>query len=261
MGQYLGGQGIVFPAAASGEFTAKAVKISSTIAHARVGVVGSVVNLVLGLIFVLGIPIPSFSGFGFVACPIVTTVTEICICSSFFMIAFVFFGLHRSTWDGFDRANVNRERILEYSKVYVPAALSSASDWWRVTVIGFIASTLGTMELAVFSVSYRIFWMTLTLVGALGSALGVRLSLYMGSGHVSKAKEALRVASLLCLTILFVSSAFVFWNVRSIAKIFSDDVAVVDTFADNALPLTLMLIFMNFSVYLERILTALGKTK
>jgi len=39
--------------------------------------VALVLNLVLGLIFVLGIPIPQWNGFGFEACPIVTALGKL----------------------------------------------------------------------------------------------------------------------------------------------------------------------------------------
>tara|TARA_R110002050_G_scaffold34056_5_gene86208 strand:+ start:137 stop:277 length:141 start_codon:yes stop_codon:yes gene_type:complete len=40
--------------------------------------------------------------------------------------------------------------------IYVPAALSSASDWWRLSIIGILAATLGDVELAVFNTRYSI---------------------------------------------------------------------------------------------------------
>ena len=38
--------------------------------------------------------------------------------------------------DGWSWSHVTRERVVAYVKMYVPAALSIASDFWRVSVIG-----------------------------------------------------------------------------------------------------------------------------
>ena len=40
------------------------------------GVMAMLMNLAGGLIFVLGIPVANFSGYGFIACPIVTLAVE-----------------------------------------------------------------------------------------------------------------------------------------------------------------------------------------
>jgi hypothetical protein len=47
-------------------------------------------------------------------------------------------GLHLECWpaDGFAWQHITRARVCAFLKVYVPAAVVSASDWWRVAAIG-----------------------------------------------------------------------------------------------------------------------------
>lgn len=116
---------------------------------------GLVMNLVLGLIFVLGWPIPGFHGYQFEACPIVTTVvTYVSLATMLYMYVHVQ-KLHEPAWGGWDFKEITWERIKTFCELYFPAALSSASDFWRVAVIGAVAARLGEEEVAVFNTSYR----------------------------------------------------------------------------------------------------------
>jgi MATE family multidrug resistance protein len=116
---------------------------------------GLVMNLLFGLILVLGWHIPGFDGFGFAACPIVTMVVTYVQLA---IILYIYVGikkLHTPCWDGWNMSEVTWARIKTFSELYFPAALSSASDFWRVAVIGAVAAKLGEEEVAVFNTSYR----------------------------------------------------------------------------------------------------------
>ena len=39
-----------------------------------------------------------------------------------------------------------KDRVFEFYKLYLPSALAIASDFWRVTVIGVIAASRGSVE-------------------------------------------------------------------------------------------------------------------
>jgi Na+-driven multidrug efflux pump len=94
-------------------------------------------NLVLGLYFVLGIPSgfpKGFLGFGFEACPIVTT-TLVYVQLAVFVIVYCWWQkLHEPCWDGWKWSEITYARITTFSELYFPAALSMASDFWRVAV-------------------------------------------------------------------------------------------------------------------------------
>jgi Na+-driven multidrug efflux pump len=117
--------------------------------------IGLILNLVLGFIFVLGWPIPAFRGYQFAACPIVTA------CMTYIQLAIIlivyvhFQKLHLPAWGGLNRSEITWTRIKTFCELYFPAAMSSASDFWRVAVIGTIAAKLGEEEVAVFNTSYR----------------------------------------------------------------------------------------------------------
>jgi Na+-driven multidrug efflux pump len=117
--------------------------------------IGLTMNLVLGLIFVLGWPIKGFNGFGFTACPIVTAVVTYVQLAIILILYVRIQKLHAPCWDGWNMSEITWARVKTFSDLYFPAALSSASDFWRVAVIGAIAAKLGEEEVAVFNTSYR----------------------------------------------------------------------------------------------------------
>ena len=147
-------------------------------------------NLLFGLIFVLGIPIPNFSGFGFVSCPWVTTTV---VYVQGFLLGYIAChrqSLHKKCWDGWSRSSITIERIKTFSGLYFPAALAAASDFWRMGVIGMIAANLGELEVGVFNTSYRIMWIVLILVSAVANAGGIKMSLRLGGGDAAGARQA-----------------------------------------------------------------------
>jgi hypothetical protein len=98
---------------------------------------------------------------GFAACPVVTTVVEWLQLG----LVLAYCAAHRRThhlrtaWPmaGWAlRSHVTPQRVRQYLRQYVPAAASIGSDWWRLSAVGAIATTLGPLELAIFSASYRI---------------------------------------------------------------------------------------------------------
>ena len=113
---------------------------------AYVSAFGAVLNLVLGLLLVLGIPVPGWNGFGYIACPSVTVASEYSQLVMFFLYACLWKRLHEECWGGCAPSHITRARVWEYIKMYTPAALSGASDWWRVSVIGVFAARLGSTE-------------------------------------------------------------------------------------------------------------------
>ena len=155
----------------------------------------------LVLIFVLGIPIPNFYGCGFIACPIVTSTVGYVQLFYFWFVFCYMQGLHRPCWDRWSW-NETVQRIPAFSKLFFPVALASASDYWRVAVIGYIAVRRGEREIAVFNTSYRLMWTVLIMVGALSGAVGIKIGLRLGNGDASVAKQVGYVAIGLCLGFL-----------------------------------------------------------
>ena len=110
---------------------------------------GLALNLILGLIFVLGWPIPGFQGYQFAACPVVTTVVTYI---QLIIILYVYVWkrrLHEACWGGWKLDEITWKRVKTFSALYFPAAMGSASDFWRVAVIGAVAAKLGEEEVAV----------------------------------------------------------------------------------------------------------------
>lgn len=219
-------------------------------------------NLVVGLVLVLGVPIPGFEGYGFVACPIVTCLVEYVQVTGFVLYYCLNKGLHKPGWPGWSWEHVTRARVVEFASMYFPAALSGASDWWRVTVIGVVAAALpGENDLAVFNSSYRILWMCLIFIGALGGATGIKLGMALGAGNGARARMLARLGICCAVVTLFVLAVAVYSMPRQLAHIFSTDPDVIDEFERIRLPLAATMFFMNLSVMLERIPISMGRTR
>ncbi|CAJ1441371.1 unnamed protein product, partial [Effrenium voratum] len=214
---------------------------------------GMLLNLVGNLILVLGLAIPNWPGLGFPACPWVTTCVEF---FQLFLLWFIFchcLQLHKDCWPGWSRDHITRERVVQFLRMYLPAALSIGSDFWRVSAIGAIASEIGPDDLAVFNASYRICWMALTFLGALAGAVGVQLNIALGKGSTADAKRTAKVGTVMAVVFLLVLGALVVCIPRSLAKIFSNDPKVADLFAYCRWPFCAFVVLMNMSVNLERI--------
>jgi len=219
-----------------------------------------ILNLSLGLVFVLGIPFPSFNGFGFVACPIVTAVVVYLQFAFFFLKYIHHQRLHEPCWDGWSWNHITTARVKTFVTLYFPAAMGSASDFWRVAVIGAIAAKLGETEVAVFNTSYRIMWIVLILVNAISSASAIKMSMRLGNMDPNGARQAGLVAISLSFVILVVISALVFVYARGFGMIFTQDEKFMELFAEARLPFATTVFLMCFSVAIEKVPYSMGRT-
>jgi multidrug resistance protein, MATE family len=218
-------------------------------------------NLALGLVFVLGIPIPHFDGYGFAACPIVTTLV---VYVQLFVLWYVFVHLqrlHEPCWGGWVRAEITGPRLQAFCDLYFPSALSISSDFWRVAVIGAVAAKLGTVEVAVFNTSYRIMWIVLIMVNSLASAAGIKMSMRLGNMDHLGAKQAGHVGIGMSAVVLALIGLLVVWKIRWLGQIFTSDDEFLNLFAEAKWPFTVTLVLMNLSVAIERIPFSMGRTK
>ena len=168
-------------------------------------------------------------------------------------------GLHRPCWGGWSWKDAV-ERIPAFSKLYFPAALASASDYWRVAVIGYIAARLGEREVAVVNTSYRLMWTVLIMVGALSGAAGIKVSLRLGNGDASGAKQAGYVAIGLCIVFLVMFAIVASFYSRAFGHIFTNDEAFLDMWQECWYPFLATLTLMNLAVAIERIPYSMGRT-
>eukprot|EP00913_Durusdinium_trenchii_P034060 g31880.t1 len=236
--------------------------------------IGMLLNLVGNLILVLGLTVPNWTGFGFPACPWVTTTVEFL---QLFILWFIYcrtLRLHSECWPGWSWDWPARDRVVQYVKMYLPAALSIGSDFWRrsaaefseevtevdgVSVIGTIASEVGPDDLAVFNASYRICWMALTFLGALAGGVGVQLNIALGKGSTADAKHAAWVGTMMAIVVLVVLGVLILCIPRSLARIFSNDPKVLDLFESCRWPFAAFAVLMNLSVNIEKIPMAAGR--
>lgn len=218
-------------------------------------------NLAFGLFFVLGIPLKTFHGFGFQACPWVTTGVE------YMQLLFVFFiyikwqKLHEPCWDGWNIKEITRERIKTFSELYFPAALGMASDFWRVAVIGAVAAKLGEEEVGVFNTSYRIMWIVLVMVMALSGASGINMTMRLGQMDHRGAKQAGHVGLAMACGVCTIIGLAVWSYIGAFGRIFTNDPIFLALFAEVRTPFCITLVLMNFSIALEKIPYSMGRTQ
>lgn len=216
-------------------------------------------NLFGTLVLVLGLSIPNWNGFGFRACPVVTTSVEYI---QLFLLWFVFCfwkKLHLECWSGWSLEEITRERVVPYVKMYVPSALSIASDFWRVAAIGAVARTMSPDDLGTFNITYRVCWICLTFVGSLAGAVGIQLNVALGKGSVSEAKQSIRVGLLFCSLVLAALGLFMVCVPRTLGSVFSEDEKILDLFAENRWAMMAFTVLMNFAVCLELVPRAAGR--
>eukprot|EP01062_Namystynia_karyoxenos_P005879 TRINITY_DN12031_c0_g1_i1.p1 TRINITY_DN12031_c0_g1~~TRINITY_DN12031_c0_g1_i1.p1 ORF type:complete len:533 (+),score=119.83 TRINITY_DN12031_c0_g1_i1:56-1600(+) len=223
-------------------------------------------NLVLGIVVVLGWPIPHWGGLGFKACPVITAGLEYL---QILLVWYVFCHrqrLHEKCWTGWSWECIkhdNYSRVKRYLRMYVPAAFSIASDFWRMAFIGGVATWIGKDEAAVFNTSYRILWIALIFVGAVVGAVGIKLGQQLGKGRpgIPAAKQVIHVGFVYIMVFDVGLSAIVWAIPRQLAAIFSSDDKVLTLFEDSRWPLAWLTFVMTLSVALERVPMVMGRTK
>eukprot|EP00584_Thalassiosira_punctigera_P002158 CAMPEP_0172531628 /NCGR_PEP_ID=MMETSP1067-20121228/4955_1 /TAXON_ID=265564 ORGANISM="Thalassiosira punctigera, Strain Tpunct2005C2" /NCGR_SAMPLE_ID=MMETSP1067 /ASSEMBLY_ACC=CAM_ASM_000444 /LENGTH=519 /DNA_ID=CAMNT_0013316025 /DNA_START=38 /DNA_END=1597 /DNA_ORIENTATION=+ len=235
------------------------------VASSLIALVG---NLVLGVVMVMGIPHLGFDGFGFKACPLVTVMIVWCQCLLLYLYWLKYYdksqalsssNAHKQDMSSWTEG-ITMERICTYSALYFPAAMALSSDFWRMGAIGAIAATLGEREVGLFNASYRILWITLIFVGALSGAAGIKIALRLGNGDATAARQAAAVGVSLACLFLFLLSTVVYFNIREIGLLFTNDESYLDLFEECRWPFTCVLFFMNLSVSIETIPISMGQT-
>merc|ERR1719491_2299916 len=131
-------------------------------------------NIFVGVPLVLGWPFPNWEGLGFIACPTVTAAVE-------WLQIIVILVLGRkhveSLWPGWSMSHITRARVKQYLKLYIPAALSIASDFWRFALVGAVAATIGPTDVSTFTASYRIMWLSLMFCGSVAGGVSIILTI------------------------------------------------------------------------------------
>jgi Na+-driven multidrug efflux pump len=211
--------------------------------------------------FVLGVGIPNFNGFGFTACPIVTTLVAYIQIIVLYVVYIRIQQLHKTCWnDAWDWNEITYPRIKTFCQLYFPAALGTASDFWRVAVIGAVAAKLGEEQVAIFNTSYRIMWIVLTAVNSMATASGINISIRLGKLNATGAKQAGHVGAYMSLVFLLLVFGLVVRNIRALGRIFTNDASFLDSFEETKWPFSITLLLMNLSVAIEKIPYSMGRT-
>ena len=103
-------------------------------------------------------------------------------------------------------------------------------------------------------------WIVMILSMALSGASGINMSLRLGRLDHLGAKQAGYVGIVMAGGVVLLISAFVFFRMRLFGQIFTNDPIFLEMFEETQWPFTAVLFLMNFSVCLERIPYAMGRT-
>lgn len=225
-------------------------------------IAGMLFNLLVGLVLVLGIPFGP--AWGFVACPGVTAASEyvqlaaqVCIVSCTARYATV--GLQ--CWPGWSKRHFTRERIMSYMRMFGPAALGLGVDYWRWAIVGFLAAELGANDAGAFVTVYKVLRIALAAVGAVGSAMSIRIGNALGAGDMKRAKWTVRVGMAIAAGIIGCSTLVVVVVPRQLGQIFSDDEAWLDLFEDMRWSFGATMLFQNLAYLLNLLLLAMGRSR
>eukprot|EP00931_Biecheleriopsis_adriatica_P058105 TRINITY_DN34524_c0_g1_i1.p1 TRINITY_DN34524_c0_g1~~TRINITY_DN34524_c0_g1_i1.p1 ORF type:complete len:527 (-),score=84.95 TRINITY_DN34524_c0_g1_i1:26-1561(-) len=237
-----------------------------------------VLNLVFGLQFVLGIPFAGVA-FGFWACPVVTTLVAWFLVLVFVVVFIGHYKYHEQCYGpklkefnylrdvfvapifGSSYYNENiKPKLPEFIKLALPANLSLASDFWRMSAIGFLAGSLGDQQVAVFNASYRLAWMNMTIIGSFSTACVTQLGIALGTGDGKLSKKIRDIGIGTVLTFLILTTTATMVWVQSLAKIFSTDPEVIALFYECRFEMGFMIFFMSFAMHFESLLVAIRKT-
>ena len=239
------------------------------------------VNAIGGVLFVLGV---GGFGYGFVACPLVTTVAEYALCLGVIFLTYrkmrrVERGEEESThvkalqvvmrhvgYGAGDEESgsegvmrfVTKERIWEYLGQFLPLSLQFGSDFWRMAVVGYIAALVSSVDVAAFNTSYKVLYIALSVVGSVSSVTGMRIGNKLGAGDVARAKSC--AYNGICVTGLFALffALVLFAYSTELSLVFSSDPEITWRFESIRLPLAFTVFFMNFSIALEQVPIAAG---
>merc|ERR1711924_335000 len=146
---------------------------------------------------------------------------------------------------------------MGYLTLAVPGTLSLASDFWRMSLIGLLAGTLGTDQVAVFNSSYRFAWLNTVMIGSFSSGCVTQLSIAIGTGDGNLSRKIRDLGIWTVFTFLFITTSFTVMFVDQLGNIFTSDPEVLEKFADVRFEMGFMIFFMCFAMHFESLLTAL----
>jgi len=144
---------------------------------------------------------------------------------------------------------------------YGPGALSLGSDFWRVAVIGIVASSLGDEKLAVWNSSYRICWITLTFLGSLGGAMSIQLGQALGSGNAVDSGRIANIGFGISVIMGGCLALLVACVPRVCGSIFSSDPVILDLYEEARWPMAAFVLTMNVGTMMEGIPRAAGRMR
>lgn len=157
--------------------------------------------------------------------------------------------------------SVNLKMIQHYLSQYIPINLAQFSDYLRVAVIGYFCTTLGEIQLSLLNTCFKLILINLAFVTSVGAAIGIKISQHLGAGATEQSKSLLFIG-ISSITVYLTFIGMVIVTIPSqIGSVFSSDPEYLHLFITLKYPIAMMLVFQNFTVACELILTSMGRGK
>lgn len=108
--------------------------------------------------------------------------------------------------------------------------------------------------------SYRVLWISLTLIGSFSQAYGIKISAALGAGDGELARKRTMTCLKFIGSFLIMLSSIVLLYTRKLGSIFTEDREFLDMFESVSMPFANMVIWMNLSKAFALIFGAMGRS-
>ena len=108
--------------------------------------------------------------------------------------------------------------------------------------------------------SYRVLWISLTLIGSFSQAYGIKISAALGAGDGELARKRTMTCLKIIGSFLIMLSSIVLLYTRKLGSIFTEDREFLDMFESVSMPFANMVIWMNLSKAFALIFGAMGRS-
>ena len=108
--------------------------------------------------------------------------------------------------------------------------------------------------------SYRVLWISLTLIGSVSQAYGIKISAALGAGDGELARKRTMTCLKIIGSFLIMLSSIVLLYTRKLGSIFTEDKEFHDMFESVSMPFANMVIWMNLSKAFALIFGAMGRS-
>ncbi|KAM9788495.1 multidrug and toxin extrusion protein 1 [Neosynchiropus ocellatus] len=167
--------------------------------------------------------------------------------------------VHAPTWGGWTTECL--QEWGQFMKLAVPSALMICFEWWIWEIGGFLAGSLGEVDLAAQHVMAELGAITYMFPFSIHAAVCVRVGNALGAGETSRAIVTCKVALLLAGFLALLQGVCIFSSRSVLGYIFTSDHDIAALVADTLLVYTFLQLFDSLLCVCTGILVGAGMQK